>query len=379
MAIKKVKYLLLCIGSIIFSGCSQNSVNEGSAADGANIGLIRLTESQLNQADIKTGKIRKDLITDIIYCNGTIEANPNRHAYVSAPINGYMKKIVVHIGEYVNKGEVLAILEHPDYIDLQREFLETKSQYNYYKEDFKRQGELSLENATSLKKMQLAENEFRKIEARYFALKEHLEFIGINTDSLYVDRIQSYILLKAPISGYITQSDGKIGQLCTTEIVIFQIISNTDALLHLKVFESDAWKVEKGQSLEFNAINNQDKQYTALITATTKSVDENNAINIHARIIDRDENLLPGMYVKAKIILNADSVFTLVNPAIVKYNNENYIFIKKDSTGFKFRVIQTGRTNTKITEILQVDSEMLESEIVTSGAYYLQAERTKEE
>ena len=69
------------------------------------------------------------MISDIIFCGGTIEASPNHEAYVSVPINGYMKKILKHIGEYVKEGQVLAILEHPDYIDLQRDFLETKSQY----------------------------------------------------------------------------------------------------------------------------------------------------------------------------------------------------------------------------------------------------------
>jgi len=157
MEIKKIQSVLFCFICISILSCSIKQTDDDVAARKENDQII-LSSDQLAQADIKTGHIRKQMISDIIFCGGTIEASPNQQAYVSVPMNGYLKKILVHIGEYVQKGRVLAILEHPDYIDLQREFLETKSQYDYYKEDFQRQGELSLENATSLKTMQLAQN-----------------------------------------------------------------------------------------------------------------------------------------------------------------------------------------------------------------------------
>lgn len=378
MEIKIIHHILICFACLSIISCSQSSPVEGEIEDTTKIVLIRLSPDQFIQANIRTESIKKQMISDIIFCGGTLEAGPNQEAYVSVPINGYMKKILKHVGEYVKKGQVLAILEHPDFIDLQRDFLETKSEYNYYKEDFKRQGELSLENATSLKKMQQSQNEFRKIEARYFALKEHLEFIGINTDSLFVDRIRSSILLRAPISGYLTKSEGKIGQLCTVEMPIFEIISNTNLILHLKVFESEAWKIEKGQTIEFNTTHDHIKKYKAVVTAFTKSVDENNAMNLHAKIIDLDNDLMPGMYVKAKIIVEADSVYALNNQAIVKSNDSYFIFLKSDSTEFTPLKIEIGKTSSTLTEIVSMNSALLNGEIVTSGSYYLQSMLTEE-
>ncbi len=378
MEIKKIQLLLFCLMSIAIFSCSKKHALDNPPANVTDTNLIRLSAGQVEMAGIKTGYIKKHLISDIIYCSGSIEADPNEQAYVSAPMNGYMKQISVYIGDYVRKGQNLAMLEHPNYIELQKEYLETKSQYDYYKEDFKRQGELSLENATSLKKMQMAQNEFRKVEASFYALKEHLEFIGIDTDSLYVDKIKSSILLRSPISGYITKVNGKIGQLCTPEMPVFEIIENKNALLHLKVFEMDADKVRKGQSIEFNAINDPTKTYQAIIRATTRSVDENNTINLHAMIIDADKSLLPGMYVKAKILVDTDSVFALINQAIVEYNNSYFIFEKLDGTAFKLHEITTGRTSDILTEIEPVNSDVLDAEIVISGAYYLQS-RLQEE
>ena len=373
MEINRISSYLYCFILVSIISCTNNSSDNISSDDISNNNLIILTPQQLSQIRISTTYIKNEKIEDIINCEGKIIANPNQQAYASVPMNGFLKKILVNVGEFVKKGQPLAILEHPNYIDLQREFLETKSQFNYYKEDFRRQGELSLENATSLKKMQFAEKEYRKLEVRYFALKEHLEFIGINPDSLFVDRIKSSILLKAPISGNVTESQVKIGQLCTTKIPVFQIISATNALLNLQVSESAAWKIEKGQSLEFNPTNNQNETYRAVIRSFTKSVDESNAINIHAKIIDMDEKLFPGLNVKAKIVVNEDSVLALNNMAIVKRNDSHYIFLKTDSTGFIPHKIEIGRTNNDFSEIVSIDSYILDAEIVTSGADYLQS------
>jgi len=378
MEIKKIQLYLFCLMSIAILSCSKKHALDNSQADLPDTNLIRLSPGQVEMAGIETGYIQKHLISDIIHCTGSIEANANEQAYVSAPMNGYIKQIAVHIGDYVRKGQDLAVLEHPDYIELQKEYLETKSQYDYYKEDFKRQGELSLENATSLKKMQMAQNEFRKVEASFYALKEHLEFIGINTDSLYVDKIKSSIPLKSPISGYITKANGKIGQLCTPAMPVFEIIGNTNVLLHLKVFEQDAAKVQKGQSIEFNAINDPKKTHKAIISAATRSVDENNTINLHARIIDTDKHLLPGMYVKGKILVDTDSVFALNNQAVVKRNDSYFLFEKLDSSTFKLHQITTGRTSDILTEINPVNPDLLDAEIVISGAYYLKSKLQEE-
>ncbi|MBA7538759.1 hypothetical protein ES705_31036 [subsurface metagenome] len=222
--------------------------------------------------------------------------------------------------------------------------------------------------------MQQAQNEFRKIEARYFALKEHLEFIGIDADSLYVDRIKSSIFLKSPISGYVTKSEGKIGQFCTTELPVFLVISNTNASLNLKVFDPDAWKVEKDQEIEFNTIHNPARKYRAVVSASAKSVAENGAVNFYARIIDLDKNLIPGMYVKAKIIVDADSSYALNNQAIVERNGLYFIFIKADSAGFIPLKVDIGRISDEYIEVISVSEDLMNAEVVISGASYLLSE-----
>ena len=363
---------------LVFNACSnkKQAVQEESGTDSDNI--VELTKEQMNYAEITTGKFTRELLTDMVECNGSIEADPNQQAMVSVPMRGYIRKIFVHIGDYIKQGEILATLTHADYVKLQQEYLETKSQYDYYKEDFKRQGELTLENAASLKTMQQARNEFNKTEARLFALKKQLYFIGINPDSLSVNTMTSEIALRSPITGYITEVNGQIGMLCTEEDHLFGIVGIQNTILHLKIYEKDALLVSIGQMVNFSIISQPDKNYVAKIRAATRSVDEDNTINVHAEILDNSKDILPGMYVNAQILVNADSVYALPDKAIITSEGVSYIFLKIDSLHFEPVEVQTGRKYNNFSEVLNCTPDLLRSEIVTSGSYYLFSELYKE-
>ena len=54
------------------------------------------------------------------------------------------------------KGEVIAVLENPEFIQLQQDYLDYKSQLIYLKEELERQQELAKENVNAKKTLQKA-------------------------------------------------------------------------------------------------------------------------------------------------------------------------------------------------------------------------------
>ena len=372
---------ILCITGLLFLlSCSGKPVPEDSnTITDSSPEYVVLSSAQIAYAGIATTTMQKHFIADVVECNGSIEADPNHQAMISPFMKGYLKRINVHIGDFVRKGKVLAILEHPGYVDLQQEFLMVQSQYDYFNEDFKRQGELSLENAASIKKMQQAQNEFRKIEAQLFSLRKHLAFIGINPDSLTVENIQSDIKLIAPISGYVTQIEGGLGKLCLEEVSLFHIVGTDAPLLHLNVYEINAAKVKIGQEINFSVISNAKASYKAKVKSVARAIDDSKTVSIHGGLKGNLEELIPGMFVKATILVNSDSVYALNQESIIRKNGKDYIFIKTDSTSFKPMLVETGRKFNNMIEMLTVDAKIRDSEIVSSGAYYLFSEYSEEE
>ncbi len=81
-------------------------------------------------------------LTNVVKINGELSVPPEKTASVSAVIGGNVKQIKVFYGDYVRKGQVLAILEHPEYIGIQENFIEIANSLELLKQNYKRQKEL---------------------------------------------------------------------------------------------------------------------------------------------------------------------------------------------------------------------------------------------
>lgn len=335
---------------------------------------VILSNEQVKLANIAIGKIEKRLLSETIDCYGTIEVPPNSLAVVSAPMGGFIRNAPYYHGNYVSKGTVLATLEHSDYISLQQTFLETKNQLDYYQQDFKRQGELTIENASSIKKMQQAQADYRIIEVKYHSLKAQLNLIGINADSLNVDGIKSVINIRAPISGNISKVNAVIGKFSGSNEVMYEIINNKHLHLHLKIFQKDIAGIKKGQSVGFWLMNDQSRRYQAEMSSVGQVLEEeSNTFSLHAHIKSSFSDLKPGMHVFASVSVSNDSVFSLPAEAVLTINNRNYIFILSNSVFFREEV-ETGRNKSDFIELINIPELLYDDDIVVSGAYYLNAE-----
>ena len=370
-----MKFLLLFLSVSLLTGCRRNSTtHQENGFDALPENTVVLSKEQIKLAKISIGRIQKRVMGKTVECNGTIESHPNSIAIVNAPMGGYIRSVSFIPGNYVAKGTVLAILEHPDYIRLQQEYLETKNQLELYEEEFKRQGELTVENASSIKKMQQAKADYRITEVQYLSLKAQLKLIGIDADSLYTDGIKTSIQIKAPISGTISRINASIGKFSGPDEMIYEIVNTSDLYLNLKIFERDIFFIKKGLPINFWPVSNPGQKYNAIISTVGQKLDEeSNAFGIHARIQPDPDQLKTGMHVYAEILLSQDSVNVLPLDALFTSEGNRFIFLSDDSVFTRFEV-ETGIEHSDFVELVYLPDSLINRDIVTSGAYYLNAE-----
>ena len=68
------------------------------------------------------------------------------------------------------KGQVVAVIENPEFIELQRSYLESKSKLEYAEAEFNRQRDLNKENINSAKTYQMAAAEYKSLQSTVCAL-----------------------------------------------------------------------------------------------------------------------------------------------------------------------------------------------------------------
>jgi membrane fusion protein, heavy metal efflux system len=217
---------------------------------------------------------------------------------------GLLKAVSFPSGSYVRKGEVLAKIENIEFLKLQQQYLEAKSEFFYYGEDLKRQGGLAIENATSVKKMQQAQRDYQTSEIRFRSLEKQLALIGFHTDSLDADHLTSDIALHAPVSGYIDKINFHTGHQISAGETILVLVKKYEPVIAFELPEEFYPKLKTGNQIDFFFPGDSLVLYKARLTFVNRQTDASkHLIKAWAIPLKSSSRLVPGMQVSLRLPL----------------------------------------------------------------------------
>ncbi|MBU3660355.1 MAG: efflux RND transporter periplasmic adaptor subunit [Flavobacteriales bacterium] len=351
---------------------SCGSAEESSPADEkvAMNTTVTLTDAQYKTAQISYHKLETKSISGTVKLNGKIDVPPQNLISVSVPLGGYLKSTKLLPGMRLTKGEVIAVLEDQQYIQLQEDFLITKSKLEFAEQEFERQKELNKSKSTSDKAFQQAKSEFQNLRISVQSLAEKLKLININPRTLSENNISRSISLTAPFNGFVSKVNVNIGKYVNPTDVLFELVDPTDIHLTLKVFEKDLVKLSIGQKLFAYSNSDSEKKFECEILLISQDVSADGSAEVHCHFAKYDKNLIPGMYMNAEIELKSNQVLAVEEEAIVSFEGKNYLFLKQGKQTFEMLQVELGVKENGWVEVL--NSSIFEGkEIVSKGAYTL--------
>lgn len=401
---KTIKYSIIFLAMIsvtAFFGCKEQKTDEhGHAAgthaeSGEKVGhtegeaegeheelaedIVELNADQIKIAGVQLGKIEIRQVSGTVKANGLVVSAPQNTASVSVPMGGFVKSTGFLPGSAVRKGQTLVTIENTEFVDLQQNYLETKSKFEFAEAEYKRHNELYKEDVYSQKNLQQTTAEYRSLKAQLKGMGQKLMVLGIDPANLTDDNISSSIAVVAPISGYIQTANISMGKSVTPSDVLFEIANTDNLLLELSLFEKDANSITAGQVVHFS-INNETHEHKAVIYQAGKSINADKTYKVFAKIEQPCPNVLPGMYVLAHIEKTDSKVTAVPAGAVVLFDDKHYIFaFEKDKeeggkpfTEYRFIEVIKGETNDGYTEIqLPAGFDLNNAKIVIKGAYSL--------
>lgn len=383
---KKMTYRsIIVIVAIAASACSRNNGSPAEfTAHSEEENTIELTEGQMKTADIKFGKTEQRQISGAIKANGILDVPPQNLVSISVPLGGFLKSTSLLQGSKVTKGELIAVIENPDYIQLQQDFLEARNQLEFYKADYERQQDLAKENVNAQKTLQQSKMTYLNGVARKSGLEAKLKLINIDFNALGDGKIVSTANVFSPINGYVTQVNVNIGKFVNPADVLFGIVDTDHLHAELTIFEKDVTKIKLGQRVRFTLADELSERI-ATVYLIGREIRPDRTITIHCHIEKKDKELLPGMYLKAAVETGGTIVTSLPDEAIIDYQGKKYIFTptnakhgKEKSEGedqhktehhFLMTEIATGYSEAGYTEVILPDKIDKNSSIVVRGGY----------
>jgi cobalt-zinc-cadmium efflux system membrane fusion protein len=367
-----MKQIFSIITMILFLSACGGDKKEESKADRpvVNGNTVSLTDAQLQNAGIQTGKLELQSLSSVLKVSGKIDVPPQNMVSISVPLGGYLKSTKLLPGTHVGKGEVLAVIEDQQYIQIQQDYLTAKSQFAYNESEYNRQKELNQSKATSDKAFEQTKAAYQSQNILLKALEEKLKLIGVNPDRITANTISKSINIYSPIAGYVSAVNVNIGKYVTPSDVLFELVNPTDIHLALTVFEKDVDKLFIGQKLMAYTNTRPDKKYPCEILLISKNLSDERSTMVHCHFEQYDKTLLPGMFMNAEIEVKNNNVKALPDDAIVRFENKQYVFIAKGRSQFEMVEIKAGTSEKGFTEIT-VDPNRENEIFVTKGAYNL--------
>jgi RND family efflux transporter MFP subunit len=308
-------------------------------------------------------------------------------AITEAPIlaraNGYILKRTVDIGDRARAGQTMAEIEAPE---LDQQVVEAKATLQLSQATLEQaqanyeQGNSSLQLAqtTAQRWSSLAtrgvvskqENDqfqtqyqsqlsiVRSLEKAINAQKSGIAVSEANLARL--QRMQEYLVVKAPFDGIVTQRNVDVGALVNAGNTVLYRVAQMDMLrIYVNVPQTNASFIHQGQRARLSVPNLPGREFAGTVVRTSNSLDPSSrTMLVEVQISNKRGELLPGMYARVNLNSNRTDAPILVpsDVLIVRPDGTQVAVLGPDNV-VHLRPIEIGRDYGDKLEIVKGVSE----------------------
>ncbi|MCW3161630.1 efflux RND transporter periplasmic adaptor subunit [Chryseobacterium oryctis] len=367
----KRKLIYIVLGLFMFVQCTkEKDKTEQKPEPHKDENVVTLTDAQLKNAPIETTTLSLQNISSVLKLNGMIDVPPQNLVSVSIPLGGYLKSSSLLPGMPVTKGQVIAVIENPQFIQLQQDYLMAKSKLHFAELDYQRQKTLNQSQASSDKVMQQAQSEMNSQRILMSSLAEQLRLININPNSLKSGNITKSVPVYSSINGFVSKVNVNIGKYVNPSDVLFELINPSDIHLNLKVYEKDLESLKKGQRFVAYTNAEPNKKYYGEVFLISKDVNSGGLTEVHCHFDKYDHSLVPGMYMNAEIDIQSSFSNAVSEEGIVNFEGKDFVFVEEKKQTYKLTPVTLGETENGFVQILNFN-DFNNKKIVTKNAYTL--------
>jgi membrane fusion protein, heavy metal efflux system len=290
--------------------------------------------------DVFTQPVKPGQFRETTKLFGTVIPSTNGQAVVQSPQTGKISQLTVRVGQKVNKGELLAVIEPSLDAGSTVNLLTEKNNVNAELEVAKKEYERlkSIEDIA-------AKRDVAEAEARYTKAKENkvlFEQISAGKGNT------GAIFLRSPITGIVGNFTYATGSTVNASESILTVTNLSRVFVEAQVFDKDADQVIAGKNFLVECANaDEHKTAEVKLIAPAQSI---NPTNQTQRVIFEMENpdgdFKIGEFVNVRVFAAQPSrEIALPNSAITEINGRPVVFIKDSAEEYSLSYITTGQNN----------------------------------
>jgi len=296
---------------------------------------IQISQDHFNNLGVILGKLEPVKQIPVLTAPAKVVIPSTREYIVSASQAGLITKLNASMGDNVKKGEVLAELNSPDLLSMQRLYLKAVNEMQLASLSYQRDKKLLADGVIAERRWQETRSQYNAFVSEANEHKQLLEIAGM-TDS-EIDRLRkthqlsSQLNVHSPISGVVMERMAVAGERVDILAPLYRIANLSELWLEINIPHERIDSIKAGDQVVV-----ENTPVRAEITLLGQSVNpENQTLLARAKITGNKNDVRPGQTVNTRIIQATDNeVFKVPNAAIAQNEGKSFIFIRT-LDGFK--------------------------------------------
>lgn len=266
------------------------------------------------------------------------ELLPLEKAEIYGKMQGYIRQIRVDIGDYVRRGQVLALVDAPEMLanlsQAKARLGEVQATYSNSREYYQRLVKASQVKGT------ISANELSQAFTR--AKADSAATVSARANINTYAALNNYLAILAPFSGIVTQRNADIGNLISTNDPrpILVVENNSQLRLRVPVPEMYASTSPQNKTVDFQAQTQADKTYQATFSRQSGSIDPTTRAETWEYLYTNNNRYLKsGMYVNVQMDLGrTQDGLAVPHRAIASNLEKKYVIVVRNGQALQVPV-----------------------------------------
>jgi membrane fusion protein, heavy metal efflux system len=300
---------------------------------------IQISQEHFNNLGVTLGKLEPAKQIPVLTAPAKVVIPPTQEYIVSASQAGLIIKLNAGLGDKVKKGEVLAQLNSPDLLSMQRLYLKAVSDMQLSSLSYQRDKNLLRDGVIAERRWQETRSQYNVSVSEVNEHKQLLEIAGMTSSEIdrlgKTHQLSGLLSVHALISGTVIDRLAVAGERIDILAPLYRIANLNELWLEINIPHERIGSIKVGDQVLV-----ENTPISAEITLLGQSVNpENQTLLARAAIKVSQSAVRAGQTVNTQIIqASKNAAFKVPNAAIAQNEGKSYIFIRNQD-GFKISPI----------------------------------------
>jgi cobalt-zinc-cadmium efflux system membrane fusion protein len=352
-----------------FVGCQSTPDKKplAEAAPADSVWRVVLNATQLANAGIETDTAGRASLPLLLHSTGKVENLPEDRASVSAVYGGYVEQVSVLPGQVVRKGQVLAVLSDPQYVQLGQDYLAARTRLQLAEQELQRLSQLRQQEAASQREVEALRAQVENEQINRNAAAEKLRLAGLDPTQINAGNLSRKVGIASPLSGTVTAVYVNLGKRTSSTDVLFEISGQNAPRMVLQVYEKDLPQLALNQAVNLWQSGAEDRVFKGTVEAIIPAIGVERTAQVRCRITEPGMQLPPGAFLNASIETGRSQGSVLPEEALVRHAGKVYVFREERPGQYRMQAVTTVQTGAG----RAVLAALPPGRYVTRGAYTL--------